>query len=425
MLSGNTAGIQTSGPNTQILGNYIGLAADGLAFASNTTSGVIVQQGADNTQVGGPGAGEGNLIAGNNAAGVVIRNSASGVLVRGNGIGINKNGEARRNLTAGVRIFDAAGNTIGGPNAADANTIAFNGAQGVDIDLTDPSGPNFEQPVGNQVHAQLDPRQRRRWASTCRRRCSAARRTTPATATRARTTCRTSPCSRAPTTAAARPRSAARSARSRTQAYKLRFWSNPAGGDQAETYLGEQDVTTNGAGDAPFTFTATPAIALGRTVTATATDAGRQHVGAVRSGRRPDDAGASAAERPVTRRPSTRASACSGFRTTSFRAKRLLHHIRGDEPRRLRLRHPRHRPRGQGARRARAGVQVGARDDQGRQDAHDQAADPGVPAHGDQARAEEALARRAAAEHPRRERDDGHLAAVQAARWSSSVDAEA
>ena len=272
VLSGNSGGVQTNGPNTKILGNYIGLAANGVDLASNATSGVIVQQGADGSQIGGPGAGEGNLIAGNNATGVVIRNSVSGVLVRGNGIGVNKNGEARRNLTAGVRIFDAAGNTVGGPNAADANRIAFNGAQGVDIDLADPGGVNFEQPVGNQVmrnsihdngalgidlSAQVFGR-------------------TPNDAGDGDTGA--NDLQNFPVIASAfdggGSTAVAGTLNSKPNTpYKLRFFSNPPGGAQAETFLGEQDVATNGAGDAPFTFTATPAIELGRTVTATATDA--------------------------------------------------------------------------------------------------------------------------------------------------------
>ena len=273
VLSGNSAGIQTNGPHTRVLGNYIGLAADGLALASNTTSGVIVQTGADDSEIGGPGAGEGNLISGNNAAGVVIRNSPSGVLVRGNGIGINKNGEARGNGTAGVRIFDAAGNTIGGPNPADANTIAFNGTPGVDIDRNDPTDPNFEEPVGNQVlrnsihdngglgidlsigqvfgRTANDPGDGDTGPNNLQNFPVLASAVDGGGSTAVSGTLNSTP----------------------GAAYTLRFWSNPTGDNEAETYLGEQAITTDAAGNAPFTFTAAPAIALGRNVTATATDA--------------------------------------------------------------------------------------------------------------------------------------------------------
>ena len=253
----------------------------GLRSRATRRSGVIVQQGANNSEIGGPGAGEGNLISGNNAAGVVIRNSTSGVLVRGNGIGMNKNGEPRRNLTVGVRIFDAAGNTVGGPNAADANAIAYNGAQGIDIDLNDPSGPNFEQPRRQPGDAQLASTTTGHSASTCRRESSAARRTTRATATRARTTCRTS------RSLASAPR------RRRIDRGQRKPELHAEGGVQAAVLV--ESRRRRRGGDVPgragrddgrrgkraFTFTTTPAIELGRTVTATATDAAGQHVRAV------------------------------------------------------------------------------------------------------------------------------------------------
>jgi hypothetical protein len=90
--------------------------------------------------------------------------------------------------------------------------------------------------------------------------------------------------------------------------FTLRFWSNPAGTSQAESYLGSQTVTTNGSGNALFSFSA-PAVPVGRTITATATDA---------------NGNTSEISDPVTSAPPPavdRHRGVLGFRTAGFKAK--------------------------------------------------------------------------------------------------------
>jgi len=55
-------------------------------------------------------------------------------------------------------------------------------------------------------------------------------------------------------------------------AFLVQFFSNPAGTSQGATYLGSLSVTTDGSGNATFSFTPPSSVAAGLNITATATD---------------------------------------------------------------------------------------------------------------------------------------------------------
>jgi hypothetical protein len=85
--------------------------------------------------VGGTAAGAGNLISGNIGNGLLI--FAPGTLVQGNRIGTDVTGtQALGNSGNGVAISTdfATNNTIGGTAPGAANTIAYNGRDGVLVD---------------------------------------------------------------------------------------------------------------------------------------------------------------------------------------------------------------------------------------------------------------------------------------------------
>ncbi len=130
IISGNTGpGVlveKTTG--TSLLGNYIGTSKNGLNSVSNGTAGVVVSTGAVNTTIG-----VGNVISGNSAVnGVQVQGNASGTLIKGNSIGLNGLGTAALANAVGVVVQDAAGlTTIGGTSAAAGNTISGNSGDGV------------------------------------------------------------------------------------------------------------------------------------------------------------------------------------------------------------------------------------------------------------------------------------------------------
>lgn len=124
-------GIQiSSGANTRILGNYIGIRPDGTTIAANDDDGVDVNS--DNNTIGGTAAGERNVIAGNGGYGIIIDNADNTTIV-GNYVGTNAGGgSARPNDRGGIRV-DGDNNTIGGVTAAHRNVISGNDGPGIEI----------------------------------------------------------------------------------------------------------------------------------------------------------------------------------------------------------------------------------------------------------------------------------------------------
>ena len=133
VISANTvSGIDISDAGTNgnvVLGNYIGTDAGGTLDRGNAGDGVHVFGGATGTVIGGSAAGAGNLISGNNAAGV--RLESSGTFVQGNRVGTNAAGTgAVRNELSGVVVTGSA-NTIGGTVAGAGNLLSGNFENGL------------------------------------------------------------------------------------------------------------------------------------------------------------------------------------------------------------------------------------------------------------------------------------------------------
>ena len=145
--------IQDAATNdNRVMGDYIGVAADGVAHLGNMFAGVLIMN-SPNNQVGAPGTGRNiigagvNMLAGN---GVTIAGIDSvGNRVRNNMIGIAADGSAAGNSGAGVTIMDsAAANAIGGTAAGEGNTIANNGASGVRVINIDTQADSI---LGNSI----------------------------------------------------------------------------------------------------------------------------------------------------------------------------------------------------------------------------------------------------------------------------------
>lgn len=118
--------------NHVIQNNRIGTSSDGLSSVPNLASGILINGGEQN-QIGGAGHHEGNLISGNNSAGVRVSSSSSrDNRIQGNTIGINLDQAPLPNLFAGVHQNGSAINTlIGGTEENEGNTIAHNDDEGV------------------------------------------------------------------------------------------------------------------------------------------------------------------------------------------------------------------------------------------------------------------------------------------------------
>jgi titin len=141
VISGNGDGVQVNGGLTNpfigagpiVEGNRIGVNATGTAAIPNARAGVNIL-GANDT-IGGPLAGEGNLISGNATAGVLFQQNApiSNNLIQGNLIGTDASGTVGLgNGLDGIQMFGAAqDNTIGGTLSGAGNVISGNARYGI------------------------------------------------------------------------------------------------------------------------------------------------------------------------------------------------------------------------------------------------------------------------------------------------------
>ena len=148
IISGNTqAGIQIQDTSTGnvVLGNRVGLTAQGTASLPNLGDGILVN--AAGNIIGGTAQGAGNVISGNLGFGVHITDSLPGFAttsaddnqILGNLIGVNPSGISSGigNVESGVEIDSASGTTVGGvtavAGAGAGNVISGNRQAGIEL----------------------------------------------------------------------------------------------------------------------------------------------------------------------------------------------------------------------------------------------------------------------------------------------------
>jgi hypothetical protein len=122
--------LDTAGGNV-IQNNYVGTNAAGTAAKANASNGIAISSSGN--QIGGARAGEGNVVAGNNAHGIVIQTvMATDNVIEGNLVGVDATGTAALGNSIGILLFqDASRNRIGGTQAGSGNVISGNRAQGI------------------------------------------------------------------------------------------------------------------------------------------------------------------------------------------------------------------------------------------------------------------------------------------------------
>jgi len=212
-------------------------------------------------RIGDPSPGYGNVISGNSGDGVAIGSSADANVIQSNAIGVDHTGALPLpNGGRGILLFEHANrHLIGGLAAGEANAIAYNGGDGVEVqapaaenDITansihdngglgirltrEPGSPNL--PPGN--HGQPAP-------------------TLTAAASGGGTTTVAGTLASAPSTS-----------------YRIDFYSSPrcdpSRFGEGERYLGSQTVLTNAAGTAAFTAAFATDLPSLSAYTATSTD---------------------------------------------------------------------------------------------------------------------------------------------------------
>ncbi len=145
-------GIEINSSNNTVHGTYIGTNVAGTSIAGfgNGEHGVTINS-SGNT-IGGSGAGEANIISGNQVGVSILGTGSNSNTITGNFIGTDITGVLDLgNLFEGVVIgSDADNNIIGGASVGSGNTIAFNDSAGV---LLVPSSVTGVAILGNQIYS--------------------------------------------------------------------------------------------------------------------------------------------------------------------------------------------------------------------------------------------------------------------------------
>jgi hypothetical protein len=249
----------------RIEGNFVGTDPTGTLERGNAIHGLFITGGASETVVGGTAPAARNLISANTEHGLFISGS-SGNKVLGNRIGTDKSGT--KDLGNGLRgVFITIGldNSVGDGTSAGSNTIAFNGDDGVNVDTgtgnaisrnsifsnaalgIDLSG-GFENAANTTAN---DPGDIDNGSNGLQNFpvISSAKRVSGKTTIKGKL---------ASTPSIGMQRN-----------FVIQFFSNPSG-NEGKRFIGQKSVTTDASGNVSFTK-ALPKVAVGKTITATAT----------------------------------------------------------------------------------------------------------------------------------------------------------
>jgi CSLREA domain-containing protein len=257
-------GILIAASGVRIEGNFVGTDPSGTIDLGNGDDGVFTSI-ATNNLVGDETPDKRNLISGNGGDGVFVFSSSS-TRVEGNLIGTKKDGaSALGNTGNGVFIKDASDILVNGASPAAANTIAFNGSDGVLVSGSDSTGNRIllnsifsngglgidlvggtEDAAGATANDPKDPDQ---GANDLQNKPVITSATTSGSTTTIQAKLNSTP----------------------NRTFEILFFSNPSG-DEGEQFIGKKSVTTNSKGNVTFTFVPSQPVPAGQRITATATN---------------------------------------------------------------------------------------------------------------------------------------------------------
>ncbi len=136
VLSGNDMGISLSGSSAQnnvLHNNYMGLTPAGTSKNPNDT-GLYIGNGASDNIVGGNDASHANYISGNTYNGVTIEGTGTdNNWLGGNAIGVGTDLSNLGNGARGIRIQNGPANTVIGGTSTSGNIISFSNNSGVGL----------------------------------------------------------------------------------------------------------------------------------------------------------------------------------------------------------------------------------------------------------------------------------------------------
>ena len=142
VIVGGRTGIVVQGRGStenEVVGNFIGIGADGVTAEPNSGSGLVIAEAAHNTV-------QGNTISGNGGDGIQIRSpEASSNRIVGNVIGTDSTGSLPvSNGGDGIWVDQAPATHIGGTATGEGNVISGNQLNGIEITGQAADAPTVE-----------------------------------------------------------------------------------------------------------------------------------------------------------------------------------------------------------------------------------------------------------------------------------------
>jgi hypothetical protein len=259
------AGVSISGEGVTLQQNFIGTDPSGTQDLGNGLG--VFDQGIGGV-IGGGAAKDANLISGNDRTGITLATPASAVQVSHNLVGTDKSGTRRLgNTSEGVEILGSSNNFLSD------NTIAFNGSDGVRIELGNAlsSAVHTNTISSNSIFSNgglginlidvgaivvegetegptpNDPGDTDRGPNNLQNKPVLTSAKNVSGKTTIRGTLNSHP----------------------GESYTIQLFSNPKGTDEGKKLVAQKNITTDGSGNRSFTFTASN-VAVGQNMTATA-----------------------------------------------------------------------------------------------------------------------------------------------------------
>lgn len=272
-LSGNgVSGLRVllSNSNT-IQKNIIGLSSDGTLVIPNAQGGIVIG-GGNNNLIGGTATTR-NVVSGNGAAGIVLAATTNNNSVKGNYVGVNTNGGGTTFGNTGVGILLASGaanNFIGGADVSGnietvaKNVIAFNTTQGISLADTTGAGNRI---LSNEIYDN--------GSLGIDLNADGVTGNDAGDGDTGENNLQNFPVISAAEGFFGGLKITGTLNSTANQSFRIEFYGNPtcdgSGNGEGKIYIGTLNVTTDGSGNASFSQTFASTVALGESVSATAT----------------------------------------------------------------------------------------------------------------------------------------------------------
>ncbi len=132
IIGAGNRGIHVDGSdNVDILGNYLGVGADGTSNLGSSSQAIFLRD-VDGIEIGDGTSSGRNVIGHSGSDGINIIGSSANVRIRGNHIGIGADGTTPVGTgRAGISVFGSPSTQIGGTAAGEGNIIANSGGDGI------------------------------------------------------------------------------------------------------------------------------------------------------------------------------------------------------------------------------------------------------------------------------------------------------